>query len=231
VKIADLFCKAGGSAMGLHRAGFEVVGFDIEPQPRYPFEFHLQDALTVDLSNFDAVWASPPCQFYSRLRHLPWLKNKVYWRSIPPTRDWVQANGKPYIIENVEDAAWDMVNPTTLCGQSLGLSLYRHRCFETWPMMMLSPGHQKHTKIIEPGRATLSKRRHGQQGFKEINRDSIADHISDAQEKKAQIAMGIDWMTKAELTQAIPPAYAEFLGKQLMEYLRIANPYTPPPRE
>ncbi len=90
--------------MGLHRVGFEVVGFDIKPQPRYPFEFHQADALTVDLSGFDAVWASPPCQAYSIMRNLPWLKDKEYPRLIDPTREVLVASGKPWIIENVMGA-------------------------------------------------------------------------------------------------------------------------------
>lgn len=158
-RIADLFCGAGGAGMGLHHAGFQVVGFDIKPQLRYPFEFHQQDALTVDLSGFDAVWASPPCQYYSRLRHLPWLKGKVYWRSIPPTRLHLLASGKPFIIENVEDARWDMESPLTLCGKDFGLHLFRHRCFETtW--FQLAPPHQKHTQVISAGHASGDKRHH-----------------------------------------------------------------------
>ncbi len=219
MRIADLFCGAGGAGMGLHRAGFEVVGFDIMKQPRYPFEFHEQDALTVDLSGFDAVWASPPCQFYSRLRHLPWLKDKVYWRSIPPTRDLLVESEKPYIIENVADAAWDMREPQVLCGQALGLPLYRHRAFEVGSLLLMLPPHQKHKGIIERGRATLAKRRHGNQGFKEINRDSIAGHVAGVDRVRA--VMGIDWMTRDELSQAVPPAYSEFLGRQLLRTLEV----------
>ena len=197
--------------MGLHRAGFEVVGFDIKPQPRYPFEFHEADALTVDLSGFDAVWASPPCQFYSRLRHLPWLRDRMYWRSIPPTREVIQASGKPYIIENVADARWDMEVAATLCGKTFGLNLFRHRCFETsW--FLLTPPHQKHTEVIAAGRATLAKRMHGLNGW-----GGPPGHQSGVERHKAQ--MGIDWMTGEELAQAVPPAYSEYLGRELMSTL------------
>ncbi len=206
--------------MGLHRAGFEVVGFDIEPQPHYPFEFHEADALTVDLSGFDAVWASPPCQYYSRLRHLPWLRDRVYWRSIPPTRVVIQRSGKPYIIENVADARSDMHEPQILCGQALGMSLYRHRAFESSAFFMLPP-HQIHKAIIISGSSSLGKRRHGNQGFKEINQESIAGHIGNT--ARARIAMGIDWMTGAELAQAVPPAYSEYLGRQLLNVLQCQN--------
>lgn len=212
--IADLFCGAGGAAMGLHRAGFDVVGFDIEPQPRYPFQFVRQDALTVDLSGFDAVWASPPCQFYSRLRHLPWLRGRSYWRSIPPTRDHVAASGKPFIIENVEDARWDMVEPQVVCGQALGLRLYRHRAFESTTFFMLAP-HQAHRSIIAAGRATLSKRRHGLNGW-----GGPPGHQAGVDRHREQ--MGIDWMTGRELSQAVPPAYSEFLGRQLLRGLEAA---------
>jgi DNA (cytosine-5)-methyltransferase 1 len=212
--IADLFCGAGGAAMGLHRAGFDVVGFDIVKQPRYPFAFVRQDALTVNLSGFDAVWASPPCQFYSRLRYLPWLKDKVYWRSIPPTRDVVVASGLPYIIENVDDAKWDMLAPVVLCGYALGLSIYRHRAFES-PLLMLAPGHRKHNWIISAGRASLSKRRHGLNGW-----GGVAGHHGGVGRHRAQ--MGIDWMTAHELAQAVPPAYSEFLGRQLLRGLEAA---------
>ena len=211
-RIADLFCGAGGAGMGLHRAGFEVVGFDIEPQKNYPFEFHQADALTVDLSGFDAVWASPPCQFYSRLRHLPWLRDKVYWRSIPPTREHIQASDKPYIIENVEDARWDMPNSITLCGKAFGLRLFRHRCFETsW--FELAPVHEKHTEVIAAGRASLALRRHGLNGW-----GGPAGHQGGVERHREQ--MGINWMTGKELSQAVPPAYSEYLGKQLMKVLK-----------
>lgn len=215
-RIADLFCGAGGAAKGLQRAGFHVVGFDIKPQPRYAGdEFHQADALTVDLSGFDAVWASPPCQYYSRLRHLPWLKDRSYWRSIPPTREHVQKWDIPYIIENVEDARWDMCEPVTLCGEMFGLSLFRHRRFEcSWFQLM--PPHIKHTKTIAPGHASLSERGNGMQGFKEINRDSIAGHGRRGDVGKWSAVMGIDWMTGAELAQAVPPAYAEYLGEHLI---------------
>jgi DNA (cytosine-5)-methyltransferase 1 len=212
-RIADLFCGAGGAGMGLHRAGFEVVGYDIEPQPRYPFEFHQQDALTVDLSGFDAVWASPPCQHYSRLRFLPWLRDKVYWRSIPPTREHLVRSRLPYIIENVEDAGWDMLNPIVLCGKMFGLHLFRHRRFEaSW--FQLGPPHEKHTEIIAAGRATLGKRHHGLNGW-----GGPAGHQGGVERHKAQ--MGIDWMTGKEIAQAVPPAYSEYLGRTLLAAMAV----------
>ena len=206
-RIADLFCGAGGAAMGLHRAGFEVVGYDIKPMPRYPFEFHQQDALTVDLSGFDAVWASPPCQRYSIMRNLPWLKGREWWDSIPPTRMLLKESGLPYILENVMGAK---LEGGWLCGTMFGLPVYKHRAFEThW--FWLQPGHPKHRMVIKAGNYF------GANGGRLVMESRL---------------MGIDWMTRAELTQAIPPAYSEFLGKQLMAYLEakfleesVANRY------
>lgn len=215
-RLLDLFCGAGGAAVGYYRAGFDVVGVDIKPQPHYPFEFHQADALTYPLEGFDAYHASPPCQYYSRLRHLPWLKGRNYWRSVPPTIARLETIDKPWVIENVEDC-WDMPDSFIMCGSSMGMQLYRHRRFLTnFPVMCFS--HQAHKNVITPGRASLSKRHHGQQGFKEISRRSVAGHASytgDTDRRKA--VMGIDWMTGDELAQAIPPAYTEYVGRYLLQ--------------
>ena len=145
-RLLDLFCGAGGAAMGYHRAGFEVVGVDINPQPHYPFEFHQADALTYPIDGFDAVHASPPCQAYSALRSLPWLRDRPVWDSIPPTLERLAASGLPWALENVERAPVDGI---TLCGTMFGLAwadgvpIYRHRRFAcSW--FMLAPGHGKH---------------------------------------------------------------------------------------
>ena len=227
MRLLDLFCGAGGAAMGYSRAGFEVVGVDNRLQPRYPFEFHQADALEYvaeHWNEFDAIHASPPCQFYSRLRHLPWLRDKVYWRSIPPTREALIATGRPYIIENVEDACWDMVNPPIICGQAIGLNLYRHRCFEAWPMLLLAPSHQKHTGRLAAGKNSMAQRYAvSHVGVKEptgVNAwNGVAGH--QAGMNRHHKAMGIDWMTNAELAQAIPPTMTELVGKQLMAYLEL----------
>jgi DNA (cytosine-5)-methyltransferase 1 len=215
-RLLDLFCGAGGAAVGYHRAGFEVVGVDINPQPHYPFEFHQADAiefLSETLAEgFDLIHASPPCQFYSRLRTLPWLRDKEYWDSIPPTRAALQAVGKPFVIENVEGAPVDGI---TLCGTMFGLQwddgtpLYRHRPFET-PTFMLAPGHSKHTKTLVPGRLLKGRARLN-------NGYVIGGHQNGL---RAMGAMGIDWMTGNELSQAIPPAYTEFIGS---EWLRAVE--------
>ena len=215
MRIADLFCGAGGAAWGIHLAceeagvAHEIVGFDIKPMPRYPFKFVQQDALTVNLGGFDAVWASPPCQFYTRLRGLPWMRGREYWRSIPPTRGHLLRFGKPYILENVSDAGWDMPESIVLCGQNLGLNLYRHRRFES-THLLLQPVHQKHRAVITPGRASLGKRHHGLNGW-----NGAAPLPSGVQRHRSNL--GIPWMIGTELAQAIPPVFAKYVWAQLLQ--------------
>lgn len=195
MRILDLFCGAGGSAMGLHQAGFEVVGVDIKPQPHYPFEFHQGDALTYPLEGFDAYWASPPCQAYSIMKNLPWVKAKHHPKLIEPTRERLQATTKPYVIENVMQAH---LQAGFLCGQMFGLPMYRHRAFETnW--FWMQPAHPKHRMVIEGGRML------GNRG------------------RRAHESLGLDWMSKYEESQAIPPAYSRFIGEELMKVLK-SNP-------
>lgn len=220
-RLLDLFCGAGGAAMGYHRAGFEVVGVDIKPQPRYPFRFIQADAMTFPLEGFDAIHASPPCQGYSRLRHLPWLKGREWPLLIDETRCRLTRQGVPWVIENVEDAP---LVGTMLCGQMFGLPVYRHRLWET-SFFMLGPGHPRHRFVIGQGRM-VNDRRKGT-----LNAGSASGAwgttqaivtVAGGQFKKAdgERALAIDWMSKEELAQAIPPAYTEFIGKQLMEVLR-----------
>lgn len=220
-RLLDLFCGAGGAGMGYARAGFEVVGVDIEPQPHYPYEFHQADAMTFPLDGFDAIHASPPCQAYSRMRHLPWLRGREYPELIDGTRERLIEAGVPWAIENVADAP--MPGSIVLCGLMFGLPLYRHRRFETRDLILFHPPHQPHRSVLAAGGASLSKRYAGSAGvtgvIKEINRDSIAGHMSKAQMSRAQVAMDIDWMNRAELSQAIPPAYTEFIGAHLMSAL------------
>lgn len=194
-RLLDLFSGAGGSAVGYDRAGFEVVGVDHLPQKRFPFAFVEADALEYVVEHgreFDAIHASPPCQAYSRLRHLPWLKGNEYWDSIPPTRAALVACNRPWVIENVEGAP---LSGILLCGTMFGLRVYRHRLFEA-SFGMLGPHHRKHRFTIKAGRMFGSRQ-----------------HDTNA-------AMGIDWMTRDELAQAIPPSYAQWVGKQLMRHLR-----------
>jgi len=209
VRLLDLFCGAGGAGMGYHRAGFEVVGVDIEPQPRYPFEFHQADALEYAAEHgheFDAIHASPPCQGYSRMRHLPWLKGRVYPLLIEPTRELLQGIGKPWVIENVSDAP---LNGAELCGLALGLPLIRHRRFESSILLLFPPcpGHP----IVFSGSRTMRQRGKGAGVM------GVLPGVS------PQDALGIDWMTAREMRQAVPPAYTLFIGQQLLEAIRLTR--------
>jgi DNA (cytosine-5)-methyltransferase 1 len=209
-RLLDLFSGAGGAGMGYFRAGFDVVGVDNRPQPRYPFPFIQADALNppVRLEDFDAIHASPPCQAYSRLRHLPWLKGRVYPELIDATRELLQASGKPWIIENVEDAP--LRNGVNLCGMMFGLPLYRHRRFES-NILLMSPPHQKHDEVLAAGGASMSQRYRGSggvTGVKTISRTSFAGHevgaVARGAVARGAVALGIDWMRREELTQGNP---------------------------
>ncbi len=206
-RLLDLFCCAGGAGMGYHRAGFDVVGVDINPQPHYPFEFHQADALTFPLDGFDAIHASPPCQGYSRMRHLPWLRDKVYPLLIDPVRERLTEWGGPWVIENVEDAPLQTaaglfgLHGVMLCGGMFGLPIYRHRPFES-SVNLPQPAHRRHTAVIQPGRM-LGGRADVRRGITAWQEDGgVGGHMANIDRVKA--AMGIDWMTGDELAQAIP---------------------------
>ena len=212
-RLLDLFCGAGGAATGYHRAGFEVVGVDIKPQPHYPFEFHQVDALTYPLEGYDAYHASPPCQRFSVItqQHGKDLVES-YPDLIPPTREYLAATGKPYIIENVPGAKKELINPYMLCGTMFGLHsgefwLRRHRYFECSFDIYFLPAtcHHKGLPLSVYGHPGGS---------------SCRDHQKMGYIKDWRIGMGIDWMNQAELAQAIPPAYTEYIGKYLMDILR-----------
>src|SRR3990167_5832997 len=128
MRLLDLFCGAGGAAMGYHRAGFDVVGVDINPQPRYPFEFHQADALTFPLDGFDAIHASPPCQAYTAMRRLGKNAGSNAPELVDPIRSRLVGSGVPWVMENVVGSP--LLNPLMLCGSSFGLGVQRHRLFE-----------------------------------------------------------------------------------------------------
>ncbi len=202
-KIADLFRGGGGAGKGLSDAGFEVVGFDINPQPHYPFEFHQADAMEADLSGFDAAWASPPCQTYSRTKSL--YPSDGLPDLLAATRDKLKQSGLPWIIENVVGAPFE--HYIELCGMMFGLKTYRHRRFEaSWTI--LPPAHPRHTENVLDHRYDRNWK-----GFVTVTGGGNAPLAT------MKAAMGIDWMTRAELTQAVPPVYAEFLGKALLNWL------------
>jgi DNA (cytosine-5)-methyltransferase 1 len=199
-RILDLFCGAGGAAMGLYRAGFEVVGVDIKPQPHYPFEFHQANAMTYPLEGFDAYWASPPCQAYSMAGHQWRSAGKEYPDLVAPTRE--RLKGKDYIMENVPGAP--LINAVVLNGSMFGMRIRRTRLFETsFPMpLVLRPSEERSS--FRMGRPV-----------KEGDIVTPVGHFSNVPYVKRQ--MDIDWMSQSELAQAIPPAYSEYLGKYLLK--------------
>lgn len=210
----DLFCGAGGVSVGLERAGFEVVGVDLAPMPRYPFEFHQADALTFPLEGFDVIFASPPCQGYSTMRHAPGAKGAP--RLIEVVRERLIAAGAPYAIENVEAAAPHMRNPVCLCGSMFGLGaqgcqLRRHRLFEcSFPVDAPKCRHDPKLPVIGVygGHARKRAARAGGRKTKDV---WVGGHRAAAAE-----AMGMHWATLAEISEAIPPVYAEFIGRAAM---------------
>ena len=154
----DLFCCAGGAGMGLHRAGFDVVGVDIAPRPRYPFRFVMADALTFPLDGFDFIWASPPCQFATAMRHAPNAKGPDGHPNLSPAvRARLQSARTLWCIENVEEAKGHLRNPVTLCGSMFGLGaqgcqLRRHRLFET--NFPLPQPECQHLRLLQPPAAS-----------------------------------------------------------------------------
>jgi DNA (cytosine-5)-methyltransferase 1 len=207
-RLLDLFCGAGGAAMGYHRAGFDVVGVDIAPQPNYPFEFHQRDALefTEHWADFDAIHASPPCQHHSKMSQCRPGLAATYLDLIPATRSLLDVIGLPYVIENVPGST---VRPDLiLCGFMLTLPLYRHRLFES-NVPLWQPEHLTH---IIPA----SKAGHWKPG----TIMSVSGHVAPI--TVAREAMGgIDWMTRDELCESIPPHYTQFIGEQLLAHLTV----------
>ena len=203
-KALDLFCGAGGASRGLQLAGFHVTGVDIKPQPRYCGDVFIRaDALTFNLSGFDFIWASPVCKEYSITKSM-W-RDRSHPDQVGTIRGKLETAGLPYVIENVRGAP--LRNPIMLCGQMVGLPfLYRHRYFEN-NLGFLVPPHPKHRGSTNASRGFSSF----EKGAKVI---CVAGHNFRVED--AKLAMGINWMTQAELSQAIPPAYSEFLGRQIM---------------
>lgn len=193
--------------MGMHRAGFDVEGWDIKHSLSYPFTRHIGDAMDADLSGFDFVWASPPCQAHSALRHL--YPQKEYECYIARVREKLKTWGGPYIIENVPGAP--LINPVQLCGSSFGLKVRRHRLFESsFPLVGLNCDHKAQGRPIDVSG----------NGGRRINRRPN-DHGGNTNKprniQEAQDAIGINWMCRQEISQAIPPAFSEFLCRQVLK--------------
>ena len=228
--LLDLFCGAGGAEMGYHRAGFDVVGVDIKPQPHYPFTFIQADALEfiskeleypsgemrTPVGYFHAIHASPPCQAYSTVT--PLASRRKHPDLIGPTRDVLQRTGRPYIIENVDGARHLLEKKFMLCGSMFGLKVWRHRWFEC-PTLRAGVDVRRCRHRGSPIDVSGT-------GGRRINRRAN-DHGGNTNKPRnlaeARDAMGIDWMTRYELSQAIPPTYTEIIGKQLLQTIGSAH--------
>jgi DNA (cytosine-5)-methyltransferase 1 len=220
--LLDLFCCEGGAATGYHRAGFDVIGVDINPQPLYPFKFIQADALDYvdryvranDVGMwhgpwFDAVHASPPCQSYSTMSNRHGSDEPEL---IAPTRDILKATGLPYVIENVTGARSHMRSPMALHGGQLGMTVYRPRLFES--NILLTP----------PPKAPIPKNPVAVYGRQPGNGRLLwtrtdGTHLRAATLEEAREAMGMPWASWNGCREAIPPAYTEFIGRQLLAHV------------
>lgn len=209
MRALDLFCCAGGATRGIQQAGYHVTGVDIRPQPRYVGDaFHQDDAMAwlrgerEPLSLFDLIWASPPCQRYSAMSRAAGTAEQ-HPDFVGVVRGCLETLDIPYIIENVEGAP--LRNPLLLCGTMFGLPIIRHRLFETCPVLYFAPAPCCHDRPVV---------KHGRRPNPALHFAAATGHFSDVEFVRA--AMGIDWMVRDELSQAIPPAYARFLAGQLL---------------
>jgi DNA (cytosine-5)-methyltransferase 1 len=249
-RLLDLFCGAGGCTKGYQRAGFYVIGVDINPQPNYcGDEFVQYDALDyvrwlcdgwrsayIRISDLAAIHVSPPCQAYTSLRSLH--KKREYPDLIAPTRELLVAAGIPYVIENVENARRHLIDPVLICGSMFDppMDVQRHRYFEAnWPLA--HPQWPCRHKLWDYRYRSLDQRKKrgsrvvqvhggGQHGRDYLLSRVVGVHGHVNYEGEGELrkrAMGIDWMTQAELAEAIPPAYTELIGHQLMQHVeRVA---------
>lgn len=190
--------------MGLHEAGFNVVGVDIEPQPKYPFEFYQADAMDFSLDGFNFIWASPPCQGYSHLT--PEGHKDRYRKLIPELREKLKMSGIPYCIENVGGAKQELKNPVMLCGSMFGLRTQRHRYFET-NFPLLAPKKCDHSLL--PLLVTTASKASRELRFKLGMKPKTV--------KNAPEAYGIDWMDFNGLKECIPPAYSKYIAEQYLK--------------
>ena len=210
MRMLDLFCGAGGAAMGYHQGGVtEIVGVDRCPQPHYPFDFVQGDAVEYlgDCGrDFDAIHASPPCQAYSPLRWLPQNRNNVYPDTLPPIRALLQEMDVLWVIENVMGSRKVLEENQFLCGYQFGRPFARHRLFKT-SFDWLSPGHPKHPNgnYSDPDAS-----RKGMSRWAAGSGVALTGHLTDPD--RARAAMETPWMTTKELVQAVPPCYTRYLA-------------------
>lgn len=207
----DLFCGAGGASWGLHKAGFDVVGVDNRPQTGYPFEFIYGDAMTVDLRGYDFIWASPPCQKYSVATRV-WARDD-HQDLVAATRARLLKAKTPYCIENVPQAPLE--NPIILCGASFKLGVIRHRAFEL-SFHVRQPEHVEHEGRVVTGEYLTVAGNGGDSSWLKrarIRKGIVAKHPSIEDWRRA---MGISWMNRKEIVEAVPPAYSEWIGRQFL---------------
>lgn len=232
MKVLDLYCCDGGASVGLFNAGFtEIVGVDIDPHPNYPFDFIQADCLNLpikDFSDFDFIWASPPCQGYT-WSTVTWRnKGKEYPDLVSATRELLKKIHKPYVIENVMEAP--IKKDLLLCGQMFNLNIYRHRKFEISGFRVEQPVHRSHIGSVHTLKkqavytggdgvggygGNVSKRKRARALMKRMV--TVAGHGGDgsAKLKEWQDAMRIHWTSnKKYLAEAVPPAYSEYIGKE-----------------
>lgn len=220
MRLLDLFCGAGGAARGYADAGFEVTGIDRSNQPEYPYKFIRADALEYAAKHgkeFDLIHASPPCQCFTKYgNRRPNLSNK-YEDLVRQTRSALTATGLPYVIENVVGSP--LITPVILCGSMFGLDIRRHRLFES-NLPLSAPACDHHVWAPNRFPGGRSKERGNARvlcrGTIEIGRWNIPLAIQ-------QKGMGIDWIRDIRmLSEAVPPAYTEFIGKQLLRLIQAA---------
>ncbi|MFJ9851830.1 SAM-dependent methyltransferase [Streptomyces sp. NPDC101150] len=205
LKVLDLFCCQGGAGMGYFRAGMDVTGVDITAQTRYPLAFHQTDALAFLAEfgpGFDFIHASPPCQHDSDCQR---LQGNTHPDLIAPTRDALQATGRPWVIENVRGALPKLRQPVMLCGAMFGLKTYRHRYFETGGGFTLTPPqHAAHTAPqAKMGRPVPD----GHFGQYVGNFSGVP---------LARRVMDVPWMNRDGIRECIPPAYTEYIGRAFL---------------
>lgn len=250
-RLLDLFCCEGGASEGYRRAGFDVYGVDRFRfrgadgkwegfrRERYPFPAVQADCLaaldtllaggqldfdngeSLGLADFDALAASPPCQAYSITKN---AHTREHPELIVPTRERLVSTGLPYVLENVEGAKRQMLSPLMLCGSEFGLRatdtdglevwLQRHRLFES-NVLLMSAGGCYHPSDIWCA---------GVYGNGAPSRDAAraraGGYTPPSQHVRAAL-MGIDWMSRNGLSQAIPPVFTEYVGRQLLDAVSV----------
>lgn len=205
-KVLVCFCCQGGEAMGYHRSGFEVEGSDLYPQPRFPFKFTQADAIDYVASEghrFDLIVGGPPCQRYTKAQR---IRGNEHPDLIGKFRGALLATGKPYVIENVEEARAQLRDPILVCGAAFEYRTYRHRLFES-NVPLVAPDHPGHTQpTVKMGRSLKDG-----DFYHAVGNFSNVDYV--------RRDMGVEWMNRDGIRECIPPAYAEYIGRQIVQVL------------